>query len=140
MPQPFSLRIAVREYELDTRGHLNQAVYLHYCEYALWEVLLAAGIPGDKLLAGGVGPAQLECTLKFKREVQGGERIDVVCTFEWGTGKTFRLRQDIRKADGTLACEVTGTIGLLDLTRRTLVTDPGGYLRKLAEDPSVIGL
>lgn len=46
MPQPFSVRIAVREYELDTRGHLNQAVYLQYGEHALWEVLLAAGIPG----------------------------------------------------------------------------------------------
>ncbi|MFJ8017600.1 acyl-CoA thioesterase [Streptomyces sp. NPDC096339] len=140
MPQPFSVRIGVREYELDTRGHLNQAVYLQYCEHALWEVLRAAGVPGDKLLASGVGPAQLECTLKFKRELQGGEEVDVSCVFTWGEGKTFRLRQDIRKADGTLAAEVTGVLGLLDLSGRSLIPDPGGHLRTLAEHPAVLGL
>ncbi|NXY94764.1 acyl-CoA thioesterase [Streptomyces sp. BR123] len=137
---PFTVRVTVREYELDTRGHLNQAVYLQYCEHALWEVLRAAGIPGDKLLAGGVGPAQLECTLRFRRELQGGDEVDVSCVFEWGEGKTFRLRQDIRRADGTLACEVTGVIGLLDLARRSLVPDPGAHLRELAEHPEVLGL
>lgn len=140
MAQPFSVRITVREYELDTRGHLNQAVYLQYCEHALWEVLRAAGIPSDKLLATGVGPAQLECLLKYQRELSGGDEVDVSCVFEWGSGKTFRLRQTLRKADGTQAAEVTGLCGLLDLNERRLVADPGAHLRNLATDPGVLGL
>lgn len=51
---PFQVRIRVRGYELDTQGHLNQAVYLQYGEHARWECLRAAGISPDKLLANRV--------------------------------------------------------------------------------------
>ena len=32
-------RITVRGYELDSFGHVNNAVYLNYCEHARWEIL-----------------------------------------------------------------------------------------------------
>jgi acyl-CoA thioester hydrolase len=136
----FTVRITVRGYELDTQGHLNQAVYLQYCEHARWEYLRAAGVPGDKLFSSGVGPVQLECSLRFRRELRGGDEVDVSCAFLWGEGKTFHVRQEIRKADGTLAAELTGVAGLLDLTERRLIADPGGRLRALAGDPKVLGL
>lgn len=41
----FSVDVTVRGYELDTQGHLNQAVYLQYAEHARWELLRAAGLP-----------------------------------------------------------------------------------------------
>ncbi|MBC6462993.1 acyl-CoA thioesterase [Actinomadura sp. HBU206391] len=136
----FTVRIAVRGYELDTQGHLNQAVYLQYAEHARWECLRAAGIPGDKMLSTGIGPVQLECTIRFQRELRGGDETDVSCEFIWGTGKTFRIRQEVRKLDGTLAAEITGIAGLLDLRERRLVADPGGRLRSLAGDPAVLSL
>ncbi|CAO0827389.1 Thioesterase OS=Streptomyces microflavus OX=1919 GN=Smic_02130 PE=4 SV=1 [Streptomyces microflavus] len=52
----FSVDVTVRGYELDTQGHLNQAVYLQYAEHARWELLRAAGLPQEKLLADGIGP------------------------------------------------------------------------------------
>ncbi|NEE06507.1 thioesterase, partial [Streptomyces sp. SID7499] len=70
----FSVDVTVRGYELDTQGHLNQAVYLQYAEHARWELLRAAGLPQEKLLADGVGPVQLEVTVKYRRELRGGER------------------------------------------------------------------
>jgi acyl-CoA thioester hydrolase len=136
----FAVRIAVRGYELDTQGHLNQAVYLQYAEHARWECLRAAGLPGDKLLATGAGPVQLECTLRFRRELRGGDEVDVTCEFHFGEGKTFRIRQEIRKIDGTLAAEITSVCGLLDLEERRLITDPAGRLRSLAGDPAALGL
>jgi acyl-CoA thioester hydrolase len=138
--KPFTTRVTVRGYELDTQGHLNQAVYLQYAEHARWELLRTAGIPGDKLRASGVGPAQLECTLRFRRELRGGDEVDVSCAFLFSDRKVFRVEQQFRKADGTLAAELTGITGLLDLAERHLISDPAGYLRKLADDPSVLGL
>ena len=44
MGEPFAVPVRVRGYELDTQGHLNQAVYLQYAEHARWEFLLATGI------------------------------------------------------------------------------------------------
>jgi acyl-CoA thioester hydrolase len=140
MTAAFKTRIAVRGYELDTQGHLNQAVYLQYAEHARWELLRAAGIPGDKLRATGVGPVQLEFTLRFRRELRGGDEIDVTCAMVWSDRKVFRIEQEFRKADGTLAAELTGLAGLLDLAQRRLIDDPAGRLRALADDPSLLGL
>ncbi|NUO55787.1 MAG: acyl-CoA thioesterase [Hamadaea sp.] len=138
--EPFSVRITVRGYELDTQGHLNQAVYLQYGEHARWECLRAAGLSQDRLIGSGVGPVALEVTVRYLRELRGGDVVDVTCEFEWGEGKTFRIRQDLRRPDGTQVAELTGVGGLLDLTARRLVADPAGRFRSLATKPELMGL
>ncbi|HEV7896823.1 MAG TPA: acyl-CoA thioesterase [Planosporangium sp.] len=137
---PFSVRIAVRGYELDTQGHLNSAVYHQYAEHARWEYLKAGGVTVDKLLRSGVGPVQLEATIKFLRELRGGDEVDVTCEFVWSEGKTFRFEQEFVRPDGTRCASLTSVGGMLDLTERRLVADPGGHLRGLADDPAVFGL
>ncbi|MFD5190448.1 acyl-CoA thioesterase [Streptomyces sp. NPDC058357] len=134
----FSVDVTVRGYELDTQGHLNQAVYLQYAEHARWELLRAAGLPQDKLLASGVGPVALETTVKFLRELRGGDRARVTCRFVYGEGKTFTVAQQILKEDGTVAAEVTGVAGMLDLTARRLIADPAGHLASLADNPGLL--
>ncbi|MFB6990896.1 acyl-CoA thioesterase [Streptomyces sp. NPDC056178] len=134
----FSVDVTVRGYELDTQGHLNQAVYLQYAEHARWELLRAAGLPQEKLLASGVGPVALETTVKFLRELRGGDRVRVTCRFEYGEGKTFAVAQEILKEDGTVAAQVTGVAGLLDLTTRRLIADPAGHLASLAGNPDLL--
>ena len=136
MSELFAVPITVRGYELDTQGHLNQAEYLHYAEHARWEFLRTLGITQDKLLATGVGPITLETTLRFMRELRGGDRVDVTCAFEWNEGKTFGLTQRFVLEDKALAAELTAICGVLDLTERRLVPDPKERLRALADDPS----
>jgi acyl-CoA thioester hydrolase len=139
MSEPFAVPITVRGYELDTQGHLNQAEYLHYAEHARWEFLRSMGIPQDKLLATGVGPVTMETTIRFIRELRGGDRVDVTCAFEWGEGRSFRLVQRFVLADGTLAAELTAVCGLLDLAERRLVADPRERLTALADNPDPLG-
>ncbi|WP_405393384.1 acyl-CoA thioesterase [Streptomyces sp. NBC_01102] len=136
----FFVDVTVRGYELDTQGHLNQAVYLQYAEHARWELLRAAGVPQEKLLAGGVGPVQLEVTVKYLRELRGGERVRVSCAFVYGAGKTFRVEQRILKEDGTPAAEISGVGGMLDLEARRLIADPAGHLASLADSPGLLGI
>jgi hypothetical protein len=83
--EPFRVRIAVRGYEIDAQGHLGGVVYLQYGEHARWECLRAAGITPHKLAAAGVGPVQLETTIRFHRELRAGDEVDVSCAFMWGT-------------------------------------------------------
>ncbi|GAA4208247.1 acyl-CoA thioesterase [Actinocatenispora rupis] len=139
MSETFTTRVTVRGYELDTQGHLNQAVYLQYAEHARWECLRAAGVGQDALLATGVGPVALETTIRYLRELRGGDEVDVSCAFAYEEGrKTFRIVQHITKADGTPAAEITAVGGLLDLTERRLIADPRGHLRTLATVPELI--
>jgi acyl-CoA thioester hydrolase len=138
--EPFRVRVTVRGYEIDARGHLNQAVYLQYAEHARWECLCAAGIPHDALTANGVGPAALENTIRYRAELHAGDEVDVSCQFEWGGGKTFRVVQDFVRPEGIVAAELRGVAGMLDLQRRRLVDDPAGHLRALATEPALLGL
>ncbi|MFC8708756.1 MULTISPECIES: acyl-CoA thioesterase [unclassified Streptomyces] len=140
MSEPFSVPVTVRGYETDVQGHLNQAVYLNYAEHARWSLLQAAGISQSGLIATGVGPVALETTIGFRRELLAGDEAVVSCVFEWGEGKTFRIRQTVRKADGTVAAEITAVGGLLDLKARRLVAAPRDRFRDLAEDPVLLGL
>lgn len=135
--EPFRVRIAVRGYELDPQGHVNQAVYLQYAEHARWELLRAAGITQQALAAAGIGPAALENTIRYVAELRHGDEVDVTCRFEGGNGKTFRIRQDFLRTDGVPAAELTGVAGVLDLARRRLVEDPLGRLRSLATVPAL---
>lgn len=140
MAEPFSVRVTVRGYETDVQGHLNQAVYLNYAEHARWTLLKEAGISQAELIGRGVGPVALETTLRYRRELLAGDEVDVTCEFEWGDGKTFRIRQEIRKTDGTVAAEVVGVGGMLDLKARKLVADPREIFKELASDLSLFGL
>lgn len=137
---PFRVRITVRGYELDTQGHLNQSVYLQYAEHARWECLRAAGISQAGLIAQGVGPVALEVTVRYLRELRGGDEVDVSCAFAWGGGKTFRIAQDYHRPDGDAVASLTGVGGLLDLRERRLVANPGERFRAMATDPTPIGL
>jgi len=88
----------------------------------------------------GIGPVSLEERIRFHREVYAGDQVDVSCVFVWGEGKTFRVEQEIRTPDGTLAAEVTNVGGLLDLTQRRLINDPGRIWRSAASTPELLGL
>ncbi|MBC9729516.1 thioesterase family protein [Streptomyces sp. TRM68367] len=140
MSEPFSVPVTVRGYETDVLGHLNQSVYLSYAEHARWSMLQAAGVSQATLVSKGVGPIVMETTIRYLRELLAGDEVEVTCAFEWGEGKTFRVRQAIRKADGTVAAEITAVGGLLDLKARKLVADPREYFRALAADPELFGL
>ncbi|WP_217207351.1 thioesterase family protein [Streptomyces sp. AC550_RSS872] len=140
MSEPFSVRITVRGYETDVQGHVNQSVYINYAEHARWSLLQAAGISQAGLMGKGVGPVALETTIRYKRELLAGDEVDVTCAFEWSGGKTFRIRQIVRKADGTVAAELTAVGGLLDLKERRMVANPQDYFKELATDPGLFGL
>jgi acyl-CoA thioester hydrolase len=85
-------------------------------------------------------PAPSRSTIiKYLRELRGGDRVDVTCAFEWGTGKAFKPAQRIIKEDGTVAAEFAIVGGILDLTTRRLVADPAARLAALADDPGLPG-
>ncbi|HEV2778677.1 MAG TPA: acyl-CoA thioesterase [Actinophytocola sp.] len=126
----FSTRITVRSYELDALGHVNHAVYHQYAEVARGDAFEAAGCAWDSLFESRTGPVLLESHITFRRELRKGDIVDVSCSAKFGTGKTFQLRQQITKLDGTVAAEITSTVGLMDLDARRLLPDPAAVLER----------
>jgi acyl-CoA thioester hydrolase len=137
---PFAVRISARGYETDSNGHMAGTALLQYGHHARWECLRAAGVDQDRMLAMGVGPVSLEERIRFHTEVRAGDEVDVSCRFVWSEGKTFRIEQELRRPDGSLAAEVGGVGGLLDLKARRLMPDPGSIWRSVAAAPELLGL
>lgn len=115
-------------------------MHLQYAEHARWELLRAAGIGGDKLISGGIGPVVLETNINYRRELRVGDEVAVTCEFQWDGGKIFRIHQEMRELDGTVAAEVEVVLGIMDRTAHKPVADPGERLRALAEQPDLLGL
>jgi len=140
MAEVFQVRVAVRGYELDLQGHVNQAVYLQYGEHARWQCFYAAGLTPEVLVPAGLGPVVLETTIQYLKELRAGDEVDITCQFLWGTGKTFRVEQDYTRLDGIPVARITSVVGVLDRDLRRLVPDPVERLRALATDPTQLGM
>lgn len=140
MTDPFRVRVATRGYEVDSNGHVAGTVLLQYGMHARWECLRAAGVDQHELLQGGLGPVSLEDSIRYHHELRAGEEVDISCTFHWGSGTTFRVQQQLHRTDGTLIAEITNVDGLLDLTDRRLVPDPGERWQSVAATPELLGL
>jgi acyl-CoA thioester hydrolase len=134
------VHIAVRSSDFDTNGHVRGSVYLDYAYEAGWELLRAAGIDLEELAASGLGPVNLETSVRFWRELRMGEAVHVSCAFVWSEGRTYRVEQELRDPDGALVAEVVSVSGLMSLSERRLVSDPGDRWRTLSRVPEVLGL
>ncbi|MBO2462965.1 acyl-CoA thioesterase [Actinomadura violacea] len=138
--EPFSVRMDVRVYEIDPQLHLNGGFYVQYADHARFACVEAAGVSVQRLIADGYGPVNLETVIRYHHELRGGDQVDVTCEWEWGDGKTYRVRHAFRRPDGTVAAEVAHVSGLLDLGARRLVADPREAWRARADRPELLGL
>lgn len=135
------VRVVVRADDLDVNGHVRGAAYLAYADHARWALVQEAGVLFDELSAAGLGPVNLETTVRFHRELRLGDELNVLTTFSYADGKTSRVHQELRRAsDGELAAEVSSVSGMLDLAARRLVSDPARRWRPFVKRPEVLGL
>jgi len=65
----FKYYVTVRGYELDSFGHLNNAVYLNYVEQAQWEMLKKSDT-FEYLQGSEIVPAIIEVNIRYIREAK----------------------------------------------------------------------
>lgn len=141
LPEPFRFRLAVRHSDLDTNGHVRGSAYVDFADHARWVCVQEAGVDPLEMSRSGLGPVNLETTVRFHRELRAGDESDVTCvfTYDGADKKTGRATQELLRTDGALAATVVSVTGLLDLTTRRLVPDPASHWRRLATTPSLLG-
>jgi acyl-CoA thioester hydrolase len=71
------LPLRVRTYECDSYNHVNNAVYLHYLEWARYEYLKDIGFDYKKLLVEGYGVYIARVEIDYKRPALVDEEIQV---------------------------------------------------------------
>ncbi|MBX3017504.1 MAG: acyl-CoA thioesterase [Bdellovibrionaceae bacterium] len=122
MSQVFEYPVQIREFHLDTFGHVNNAAYLSIFEEARWDLITKNGYGLKQVHEFKKGPVILEVNLKFQKELRLRETITVTTTMESYQGKIFVLLQKMLNAKGDVCCEARFTGGLFDLQERKLIT------------------
>jgi acyl-CoA thioester hydrolase len=127
MDWPFEHEIDVRYRDLDTYGHVNNAVYATYCEQAraVWirEVL---GIPDMDEFSGVVANLELD----FRRSVVGTPNVTVGVRLADLGESSFTLEYRIAE-DGETMVEARSTQVHIDREARESRPVPEEWRRKL---------
>jgi acyl-CoA thioester hydrolase len=71
-------RVRVRSYECDSYGHVNNAVYLNYLEYARHEYLRDIALSLEELRAGGYSMLVAEISIRYKRPAGTDDELAIL--------------------------------------------------------------
>jgi acyl-CoA thioester hydrolase len=93
--------IVVRSYECDSYGHVNNAVYLNYLEYARLEYLTAVGFDYQGLVAAGYSLYVTHIDIRYQSSARLGDRLSVEVEPRKLGRVSGTFRQTIRKSDGS---------------------------------------
>lgn len=108
----FALEMAVRDYECDLQGVVNNAVYQNYLEHARHEYLKTIGIDFAALTAQGINLVVTRIEIDYKTSLASGDRFVVEVRLERISPVRIGFRQDIyRLPDRKVVVKalVTGT-------------------------------
>lgn len=72
----FRTKITARGNELDSYGHVNNAVYLNYIEQARWELFRDAGLL-DFFTQNGLFLVVVDIHIRYQREIRLFDEIEV---------------------------------------------------------------
>lgn len=71
----YELRMKVRDYECDSQGIVNNAVYQNYLEHTRHEFLNDNGINFIDLHQQGIDPVVAQINIQYKTPLRGGEEF-----------------------------------------------------------------
>lgn len=113
--------LEIKEFHLDTFGHVNNATYLQIYEEARWQFITDNGYGLDKVKSSGLGPVVLEIKIRFMRELRLREKVTIFSQTTDYASRVGTIKQWIINADGKVCSEMEMQVGLFDTHHRKLV-------------------
>jgi acyl-CoA thioester hydrolase len=102
--RPTVSRFEARSYELDPYGHLNNAVFVNWCEHGRLCYLRDRGLSYTSIPeTSGVRIVVVQQDVTYKAEVKVGDEIDVTTTISRFGTTSFTFEQSLTFADGRTA-------------------------------------
>ena len=128
----FEYPLMIKEADLDTYGHVNNATYLRLYEEARWDFCTKGGFGHKEIMERKIGPIILELKLKFKKELKNREHIMITSKFiEKLSSLRFRIHQEMTRSDGVAVSSLDLDLGLLNLKTRKLLRPTREWLNCL---------
>jgi len=95
--------LVVRTYECDGYGHVNNANYLHYLEYARYEFLKDVGFDYPKAIGAGYGVYIARVEIDYKKPAVTDDRLTIKTRPVKKGAASGILAQQIYRGDDILA-------------------------------------
>lgn len=120
-----TVSLRVRTYECDAYGHVNNAVYLNYLEYArdLW--LADHGLDYQSLVVSGSGILVAEARLTYQSPALPGEELSISTAPQEAGGAWVLLHQIVRGP---------GERAVLDAQMKLVWVGPSGRPTRIPPD------
>lgn len=131
MNQIFDYPITIREFHLDTLGHVNNATYLAIMEEARWEFITQNGYGLKEVHEKKQSPIILEINIKFQKELKLREEITVKTQVTEIRGKIFYLRQWFVNSKDETCADALITAGYFDMNQRKLLPITNEWLNAI---------
>lgn len=97
----FEMPMKVRDYEVDSEGIVNNAVYLHYLEHTRHEFCEWAGMTFRSMHERGIDPVLSKVEIEYKTPLGLGESFRS-CLNISREGARFIFHQDIYNSEGKI--------------------------------------
>lgn len=124
----YDYKVLIKEFHLDSYGHVNNATYVQLYEEARWEFLTENDYGFKRIHSSKQGPVVLEMNVKYRKELGNREWI-TIRSFDFSVkGKILKMKQQMLKKDGEIASEADLTFGFMDLEKRKLMLPPKEWL------------
>lgn len=91
----FSMEMAVRDYECDIQGVVNNGVYMNYLEHVRHEYLKHIGIDFADYAKQGINLMVVRAELDYRFPLQSGDRFSVHLNLVRDSQVKFAFQQDI---------------------------------------------
>ena len=92
---PFRIEMAVRDYELDMQGIVNNSVYQQYLEHARHEYLKSLGVDFKAYADRGINLVVIRAELDYRQPLTSGDHFWVGVRLERESAARFAFYQDI---------------------------------------------
>jgi len=125
----FEYPLLIREFHLDTFGHVNNAVYLQIFEEARWQFITEHGYGLKEIREALKGPVILEINLHFKHEMKLRDQVTIHSQMEKYEGKVGLIKQWITNQKGDICCEATFKMAFFDLKTRKIILPTPEWLK-----------
>lgn len=119
-------RFVVRWSDLDANRHLRNTVFSEYATHTRFRMLEAGGFSQADFEEGRIGPVMFREEIRYRREVHFGDEVTVNVLIDGLSrdGSHWRVRQEVRRANGKEAAIITIDGAWIHLDTRKMVAPP----------------
>ncbi|WNC15791.1 thioesterase family protein [Brevibacillus brevis] len=121
---PHQIEFTVRSTDLDFIGHVNNAKYLDYMEWARFDWIWQTGLTLDELQRRAIMPVVVNININYRKELRIREQVTARTTAVKVGGKSFVIKHELFNQAQQLAADADVTMVMIDVHTRQSTAIP----------------